>query len=381
MADPGKHSEFSPEELDRLEDALERWTAVDADDAVDAVDAEDAAPVPEDSLLTPPLRARLADYRSLMRMARAELPMEDVPEGLLADVFAEARHVAESVATGHKPGPKPDPREVAGPGLWERLRRSLLLPGFALAGTAAVMLWMVQPSDEPGGAPTTLAYGDTPMSESARLAPEASPAPAAPQEPEFDAELGAPGAADGSAAGAAVAEEKKAAGEPDPGATPPAAVAPAPADAAADARFDRKATTKSKKAEMAPVESYPGLDDAPTVEGDKEALRDTLEQADAARRKGRCGDAMKLYLDAMTMSGADSERATARAGYALCLLSQGDETRADKYFDAARKLSPSIDGWIKRERGDSPAKKAASKPTPRSKLEEPFMTRIDEPVK
>lgn len=361
MADPGKHSEFSPEELDRLEDALERWTG--ADDA-------GAAPVPEDSLLAPPLRARLEDYRSLLTTIRSELPMEEVPDGLLADVLAEAHHTAESVPTPDKPGR----REIAGPSLWERLRRSPLLPGFALAGTAAVMLWMVQPSDEP---PPTLAYSDTPKADAARLAPEAAPAPAAAQEPEFDADLNAPGSA-------RAIEEKKAE------MPPPAAVAPAPTDAAAadapeagvaDPRADRKPTTKSKKAGSAPIESYPGLDDAATVESDKEALRDTLEQADAARRKGRCGEAMGLYREAMTMTGPDSERAQAKAGYGLCLMVNGDDTGADKYFEAARKLSHSIDGWIKRERGDSPARKAPAKPTAKSKLEEPFMTRIDEPVK
>lgn len=356
MADPGNHSEFSSDELDRLEDALERWTAADVE------------PVPEDSLLAPRLRERLEDYRSLLEMTRAELPMEDVPDGLLADVLAEARQNPAGIAATHKPS---RPLAAAGPGFWERLRRSMLLPGFALAGSAALLLWMVQPGEDM--APSTLARNDAPKSE-ARLAPEAGPAPAAAQEPEMDAiggiaeekadrEMAAPGAAAGAAA-----------------APPPAAPADKVADALADPaavpkdmspeRGDRKATTKSKKAEAAaPIESYPGLDDAPAAEGDKEALRDTLEQADGARRKGNCGEAMTLYLAGMGMSGASSEQAQARAGYGLCLMQQGKDDAADKYFEAARKLSSGIESWIKRERGDGPAKKSPAKPSAKAKLE------------
>ena len=70
MADPGNSShephephgpngaEFSPAELDRLEDALESWTG------------EDFAAVPEDSSFASSLpasvRARLADYRDVL---------------------------------------------------------------------------------------------------------------------------------------------------------------------------------------------------------------------------------------------------------------------------------------------------------------------------
>lgn len=376
MADPGKHSEFSPEELDRLEDALERWTGSDVD----------AAPVPEDSLLAPPLRARLEDYRSLLTQVRAELPMEDVPDGLLAGVLAEARqHGRAGAETGAEASgaSKPGPRELAGPGFWERLRRSLLLPGFALAGSAALLLWMVQPGDD--GAPASLAQNDAPQAEARRLAPDTRPAPAAPQEPELEA--GYEAGYEGGLAPAGRAAEERSADAPAspgqavdaaPGQTGPAPAAAAPADAATgdvlknmSDRADRKATTRGKKPEMSPIESYPGLDDVAQVDGDKEALRDTLEQADAARRKGRCGDAMSLYVEAMRMSGADSERAMARAGYGLCLMTQGDDTRADRYLEAARKLSPGVDAWVKRERGDSPAKKAPAKPSAKSKLDDP----------
>ena len=368
MSDPDHNSEragaeFSSAELDRLEDALERWTA----DAMD--DGLDGAPVLEDSSLAPNIRARLEDYRALLALTRDELPMEDVPDSLLAGVLAEAHASAP-------PQTRPVTRRelvAARPSLWERVRRSMLLPGFALAGSAALLLWVVQPSGEP-----TLddAVAERGQGAPARLSQGTSPAPAAAEAPEpLREQDGASVVADKDA------DEEKAAA---PGATPTPAAAPSAAAAdvasAADAlggapkdmpKAER--TKKSSKKALDPmIESYPGLDDAPTAEGvDKEALRDTLDKADAARRKGGCSEAMTLYLDAMGMSGANSERARARAGYGLCLSAQGDEDAADKYFDRARELSPAIDGWIKRERGDGPARKAPSKPSAKAKMEAP----------
>jgi len=377
MSDPDNNSEragaeFSPEQLDHLEDALERWTSDGLNDGFESL------PVPEDSSLAPNIRARLADYRALLALTRDELPMEDVPDSLLAGVLAEAH-------TSALPQTRPVTRRElapAGPSLWDRLRRSMLLPGFALAGSAALLLWVVQPAGEP-----TLddAVAERGQGAPARLSQGTSPAPAAAEAPEQAPALreqdGASVVADKEA------EEEKAAapGGSASGATPAPAAAP-PADAADGAaeRADAlggapkdlpkaERTKKSSKKALDPrVETYPGLDDEPTAEGvDKEALRDTLDKADAARRKGGCSEAMSLYLEAMAMSGANSERARARAGYGLCLSAQGDDDRADKYFDRARELSPAIDGWIKRERGDGPARKAPAKPSAKAKMEAP----------
>jgi tetratricopeptide (TPR) repeat protein len=370
MADLGQQSEFSPaefsaEELDRLEDALERWTSANP---------EDLSPVPEDSSLAPHLRARLEDYRSLLAMTRDELPMEDVPDALLASVLAEAHASAQPRA---RPVTR---REIvpAGPSLWERLRRSMLLPGFALAGSAALLLWVVQP-----GSDTSL--GDDSLDEDRALlertaqAPaqlsrprDASPAPAAAEPPSLEE---SPLAAPDAGAEAARTDARAPADLP--------ATAPADASHSLDeadlkdlAKTGRAPTKKSAKKSLEPaepIETYPGLDDTPTAEGvDKEALRDTLDTADAARRKGGCIEAMNLYVEAMKMSGASSERARARAGYGLCLATQGQDDTADRYFDAARALSPAIDGWIKRERGDGPSRKAPAKPSAKAKMESPL---------
>jgi len=373
MSDPDNNSEragaeFSPEQLDHLEDALERWTSDGADEG---------SPDLEDSLLAPNIRARLADYRALLALTRDELPMEDVPDALLASVLAEA-HASASPQT------RPVTRSElvpAGPSLWERLRRSMLLPGFALAGSAALLLWVVQPADEPGldGAVAERSQGAP-----ARLSQGASPAPAAAEAPTPPAQAAPIREQDGASVVADKdAEEQKAAapGGSASGATP--APAPPSQAAAADALADDlgeprdmpKADRTKKASKKAPdpmVESYPGLDDEPMVDGvDKEALRDTLDKADAARRKGGCSEAMRLYIDAMAMSGPNSERARARGGYGLCLSAQGDEDKADKYFDRARELSPAIDAWIKRERGDGPARKAPAKPSAKAKMEAP----------
>lgn len=359
MADPDHTSseaeraaEWSPAELDRLEDALERWTAADKD--VEDVEGGDSS-------LAPRMRERLESYRDLLAMTRAELPMEEVPEGLLAGVLAEA---ARSGA--------PDQREIkvaeaARVGFWERLRRSMLLPGVALAGSAALLLWAVQPGEELSSANLDLQAANTAP---ARLAPGPSPAPAAAQEPERVVVEEAESNKE------ARAEEQQAAP-----AAPSSAAAGAAADAKPEAESDdlgeeakgRKVKSMKKAETSVPGEYLPGLDDVPTDTGaDKDELRDTLEVADRARRKGRCGEAIKIYLSAMSMSGPRNEQAQARAGYALCLQTLGDDAKATKYFEAASKMSPSIDGWVKRERGDSSPKKAPAKPSSRVQADDPF---------
>lgn len=359
MADPGNTSEFSPAELDRLEDALEQWTG----DAFEAV--------PEDSSLPAPLRARLADYREVLTLSREALAMEDVPDGLLAGVLAEA-HASAVVA------PNPVRRAPAGPGLWERLRRSLLLPGVALAGSTVMLLWLVQPRD---GADELIAERSTPSAdrkadspgapespapapELARLAPGDGPAPAGP----VPAESAEPAAAPPSDAreGAPRAEEL----------APEAKPTSLDADKGmAGAKADRPASKRSKASDASDTveleEVLPGIDDAPTLDADKEALRDTLEQADALRRANRCEQAMALYMQAFAMSGPADERARARAGYGLCLAAQGDDAKAEKYFEFATKLSPGVTSWIARERGEGAYTKKSRKPSP-AKSKVPF---------
>ncbi len=364
MADPGNPSfepngaEFSPAELDRLEDALEQWTG----DGFESV--------PEDSSLSAPLRARLGDYRNVLTLSRDALALEDVPDGLLAGVLEEAHASAAVVAPG------PIRRTPAGPSLWERLRRSLLLPGVALAGSTVMLLWLVQPRD---GADELIAERSPAQAESLKTEQSAAPAPA--PAPEL-ARL-APG--DGPAPAGPVPAEPAAAPSPDareqaPGARRVEEMAPEAKATSLEAdkgMAGAKADKPSKRSkdvaadDMALDEVLPGLDDNPTHDADKEALRDTLEQADTLRRASRCDQAMALYMQAFTMSGPADERARARAGYGLCLANQGDDAKADKYLEFATKLSPGVTSWIARERGEGAysKKSRSSKPSPaKSKL-------------
>lgn len=342
MATPG--TSLSPDELDRLEDALERWTE------------ESFEPGPEDSLLAAPLRERLDGYREVLGHTRAALPIEDVDDDVLAAVLAEARR-----------GESKSRREAARPGLWERLRRSMLLPGVALAGSAALLLYVVQP--EPELSLNAPASEDAPSKrEAARLAPEAGPAPAAPSPVELP---------DAAGVGPAAASADKLGGG-EIAADPAEAVAPgAPVSKTSDPKAERP-KAKSARKDDAPAdaerEDLPGLGDMPTTDADKEELRDTLEKADKALGRSDCKTAMDGYMAAMKMDGAPVERAQARAGYAICLQQQGNEAHADKYFSKARELWPGIDSWVSRMgvEGKKPSKSKAPPAKPKTPMVEPF---------
>lgn len=326
MVEPS--TSLTPDELDRLEDALERWT----DPAYE--------PGPEDSLLASPLRARLEGYREVLAATRAALPLEDVGDDVLAGVLAEARQAEAAPRKAAK----------AGPSLWERLRRSMLLPGVALAGSAALLLWLVQPSEELRleGAPADEAPAKR---EEARLAPEAGPAPAAPNAAE-------PSEAIAPAPAAEKADDKEASA---------GAAASAPVLKDMDAKTDRP-KSKAVRRDEAPADEYlAGIDGDPR-EADKEELRDTLERAESARKRGDCDGATVDYREAVQMAGHPTERAKAMGGYALCLQQQGEDSKATKYTEAARKLWSGIDGWIGREGGSEAKKPAKSKmPPPKPK--------------
>jgi len=209
--------------------------------------------------------------------------------------------------------------------------------------------------------------------EEARLAPEAGPAPAAPSPVE------AQDAADG-ASSAAAADKQGGAGGGEIAADPAEALPPgAPAAKTSDAKAERTKAKSVRKDDMpadAEKEDLPGLGDTtPTIDADKEELRDTLERADKALGRGDCKTAMDGYFAAMNMGGAPVEQAQSRAGYAICLQQQGNEANADKYFSKARELWPGIDGWVSRMgvEGKKPgkAKSPPVMPKPKKPMVEP----------
>jgi hypothetical protein len=163
--------DWSPDELDRLEDALALLGEPEGRGEIDELPVK--------------LRERLGEYEAIVALAREAMPLEDVPPGVLDGILAEARRVEASAP----------PRRDRGPGLWERLRRSFALPGLALAGTAAFLLWAVRPVDEQPVSQGMSEASPSPAAMRAEEAREAVPAVPAPADPKAMIEAPAEGVA------------------------------------------------------------------------------------------------------------------------------------------------------------------------------------------
>jgi hypothetical protein len=327
--------DLTPDELDRLEDALAFLGEPEGRGEIDALPVN--------------LRERLGEYEAIVALAREAMPLEDVPPGVLDGILAEARRVEASAP----------PRRDRGPGLWERLRRSFALPGLALAGTAAFLLWAVRPVDEQPVIPGASEATPSPAAMRADEAREAGPTVPAPPAPK--AMIEAP------AEGVAADELKDSPAENGP----PAAEAPADAAAlpeslpGAATRPSKSGGAKMKKADAEPPPPLPGLDvrDDARVDADKEAVRDQLDDGDRARHRGDCSAAERAYTDVARSNGPAAERARALVGLGLCREAAGDHDAAERYFDEANSLDR---GVVKRLRGESELKRAA-KPKAASK--------------
>lgn len=350
-------ADLGPGELDLLEDALEE---LELDGALERW-AEDE--------LDPRVLARLHDYRSVLVAAREALPLEDVRAGVLDDVLAQAQQAAAAPAAGVAAAREP---------WWTRLRRSFVVPVLALAGTAALVLWVFDPEEQ-----TEL------------VDPPARPAPAAERAPE----------------GAVQAESKREqAGATATPAVPAAAptdtaTAPGTADPAAAAADGQAATPKALEVEQSAAEAkldavqknedpdapdenrgvtslgdakgmlggaagaggMPGQAQTKAKSGGKSAgpasgRWDIVVRGDRARQAGDCVAAREEYSVALE----DDEprvRARAYAGLGLCDDSIGDEASADANYERARALDDEVGSFIEsqnqRSRG---ADKKKSKP-------------------
>lgn len=326
-----QRAELTPAELDLLEDAL--------------ADLEGLTPERDD--LPPHLRARLGEYQSILALTREALPMVDVPGGILDAVIAEAQRSPAVQAETPRP-----------PSLWERLRRSFVLPGFALAATAALLVLVLRPGDDPADLeePPAIAPAEAEPTAPAEAAlKDMSEAPALPA-------AAAPSAAgddEGKRLDAAAEAELPAEEEAD--VAPERSVTPPPGSVASD-----KATSRSKKEKAAPAKKPSAsksagglgdglLDDAkasksePAIDvGDKDALRSLLSAADKARYGGRCSDASGKYQQLRGVGGMEEARAL--VGLGLCAEASGDPGKAGEYFKQARSLAPAIDSVIASER-------------------------------
>ncbi len=386
--------EFSPVQLDALEDALE-----DLELSGIPLEFEDDVAV----------SGRLSEYRDLLQLSRDALPSVEVPAGVLDSVLAAARDEAALPSVGASP--RADGSAQAQTPWWKRL--SLWIPGLAVAASAALVLVMVQGTlSESEPADATLARADAaeekPASKSGAVLERGDELRAAAELPAEEAEeeerfgLGAPesrGRLRGSAAVDRAGEDDKALleeADADDAEAPAAALPSAPAaevvpadpeptdkviydkaKGAAPASKERNAKpskasaprTSGKKQDAPEPEPQQGPKPKPTPKkpeskapapapgggsgaaGDGSAPEpsESLASADANRRKGRCSAARSVYRGLVDHSDAKF-RARALAGLGLCALADGDETGADAYFSRARKADSGIGSFISRER-------------------------------
>lgn len=119
-------AEFDPRQLDQLEDALEHLD--DHESLVGHAGHE----------LPSELIERLNEYQDVLALCRDAFPLESPRDELLTGVLAEAREVSR----------RPRAREAGQRSGWRRFWerwRGTVVPGFALATTAVVVLWVLDP--------------------------------------------------------------------------------------------------------------------------------------------------------------------------------------------------------------------------------------------
>jgi tetratricopeptide (TPR) repeat protein len=332
-------SQLSPEELDRLEDALED---LELGDLIDDV--------------SPRVRARLADYREILIASREALPMQEVPAGLLAGVLAEARADSSDVL-GLTPVDEPRTQPES---WWSRIRKSFLIPSLAVVTTAALILIFVQPMSNDAlmsGEADELASAERSNDEKKTVEnmPTATPEPL-----DLAAEL--------DEAEDETPREELAAGED----VPIVEVATARRSRSAPSSTAEPAAVGGKAARPA------GPPPAAADDADKDAKReqkaanwDAIERGDKARMAGDCFTASNAYHRALD-DGNDSVRARALAGLGLCATEEGNSAKASTYFKEARGLDPDVGDYIATqspERDQKPKRPLPRKKAKRKKAE------------
>lgn len=318
MAEP----RLGPDELDRLEDALEGLEGLD--------DLRDPSAA---------VSGRLADFQFILQASREALPLEDVRPGLLDDVISEARLSATDIPT-----PAPDLPQA--PSFWARIRSVWLVPGLAVAGSAALVLILVKP----------MAADEKSADEVGAVAAKDMPSPAI----KTDASQLAQPEEDSIPQGEAVAGQAKSDSAPAP---PPAAAAPVTTRASLG---QRQAPSDARpEAEPEPVPD-PELDEEAAADEDAPPAAskkgwNAIEQGDSARDGGDCFSARNHYARALD-DGNDSVRARAYVGMGLCKRAVGNSAAADEYFDKARELDEDAVKFADTRSDDKPAKPSSRRP-------------------
>lgn len=366
--------EFSPVQLDALEDALEDLELAGIPGGLDDVVGE-----------------RLGDYRQLLELSREALPMVDVPAGVLDSVLVEARRDAAVVVPAESSADAND-AEHASP-WWKRL--TLWMPVLAVGASAALVLVLVQgTASEAESAKVATAEAPAPHAKEASEAPkEDEPGGVLQQadelqavaEPPADARADGLGLGDvetrgrlrgqalGGLAQNADADEGRAAPVPsaaEPAAEPAPEPEPKPSSTfeeeddaeASDKVFYEGKKSKAKKSKPSKVPAKPmpassggSKGDAPQPNPGGPSPSSQIAAADGDRRAGRC-TAAKLVYRRFEDTGDVRLRAKALAGLGLCAEAAGQAKDAERFFARARKADASIAGFIQRERSAASAK-------------------------
>jgi hypothetical protein len=306
-------AEFDPRQLDQLEDALEHLGDHGDHDL-------------ESLQLPAEVTERLGEYEDVLALCRDAFPLESPRDELLAVVIAEAHDVSG----------RPRSRGAV-PGRWRRVWerwRGTVVPGFALAATAAVMLWVLDPDAQLEHA-TELQSDRVDDSSKAELE-RSQPAS------ESSNELGKSEALD----------------LPEPQLPTPE---PTPEQHDTTERPNPKPSPGGKPAKSKLDVPVPEPVPAPEPMN-KDETWTTLEQANAARRTGNCDRARKLYDEVIAASSDSLAIAQAKAGIGLCFEQDRRDSEAKKWFDDARGDSPGIDAWINDQREEQPLPGEIKKP-------------------
>lgn len=322
MAEP----RLGPDELDRLEDALEGLEALE-----DLRDPSQA------------VSSRLADFQLILQASREALPLEDVRPGLLDGVISEARMSAPDIST-----PTPEPAQTQS--FWARMRKAWLVPGLAVAGSAALVLILVKP----------MVADDVKLEDAGAVAAKDTPSPA----PQSDAKTAAVPAAE-------LAQEKDSASGSKPVAGKAASDSAPPPPPAAAAPVTTRSSVEQREAPAAPApepapEMKPQVPSEDAAEADLEPAAsekgwNAIEQGDSAREGGDCFSARNHYARALD-DGNDSVRARAYVGMGLCKSVDGNTAAADEYFDKARELDEDAVKFADTRSKDEPAKPSSRRP-------------------
>lgn len=342
-------ADLGPAELDLLEDALEE---LELDGALERWAEQE---------LAPRVSGRLLDYRNVLAAAREALPLEDVPAGVLDGVLVQARQAAATPAAAVAAVSEP---------WWTRLRRSFMVPALALAGTAALVLWVFDPKDQANVGRAPAAERPPPMraeaAESKREQAQATPA--APTEA-------------AAAARDVEADAKDAEATPEEELVDQAALGEAKRDATKNEEPAKPAEGAGRG--MTSLGDVPGgvmggaggATPSPTQSksggsaGPASGRWDIVVRGDRARQAGDCVAARDEYALALEDDEA-RVRARAFAGLGLCDAMAGDEPSADANYERARGLDDEIGSYIEsqnqRSRG---AEKKSRKPAKKSKVQ------------